>query len=155
MEPEHALADHMHPAVGTGPPTLVVGAACAIGATIPRAEIERGHVVAECVPPDVDDLARVARHFDAPVTRSRDGPGRAEILEPPGDKGQHLVPAAGWLDPQLAGADQVMQLPGVTGEPEEPVLLGYLLDRYAVVRAVTIGQFGARVELLAADAVQA
>jgi hypothetical protein len=86
-----------------------------------------------------------------PGDRARD----AEVLQAAGDEAEHLVAPAGRLDPELAGADEVVQLAGVPGEPEEPVLLLHRLRRQAVLGAVAVVQFGRGVELLAPHAVQA
>ncbi len=63
------------------------------------------------------------------------------------------MPPRGGLDPEPARADQVVQLAGVPGQPEEPVLLRDQLRLCPVFRAAAAWQVGGPVELLAADAV--
>src|SRR5215472_732770 len=133
VEPEYTLPDEVHPPVRVGPPALVVGLT-----RRRRTGIKRGDVVAERVPPDIDDLARITRHADTPAAGPPDRPGRAEVLESAGDEAEYLIAAAGRLDPQLAVADQVGELAGVPGQPEKPVLLGYQLRRRAVVGALAV-----------------
>src|SRR5712664_355230 len=131
------------------PPAFIELAALAVAVS------QRGDVVAERVPPDVDGLARIVGHRDAPAAGAGRRPGHAEVIQPAGDETEHLVPAGGGLDPQLAGVDQALQPAGVPGQPEEPVLLPYLLRPGAVLGAQAARQLGRLVELLAAHAVQA
>src|SRR6516164_5994050 len=115
----------MDPAAAAGPPLLVVRGA--------GAEAERGDVVAQRVPPNVDDLAWVAGNRDAPAVRAFGGPGDGEVFQAARDEAENLVTPLGWLDPQLAAADHVVELAGVTGEAKEPVLLRHLLRDDAVL----------------------
>src|SRR5208282_2800789 len=148
VKPQHALAGQVHPPAGAGPPPAVVpGFAGAVA--------ERGDVVAERVPPDVDHLAGIAGDGYAPAAGPGRGARRAEVLEPARDEAEHLVAPPGGLDPEPARADQVVQLAGVPGQPEEPVLLRDGLRLGAVFRAPAARQVGRPVELLAAHAVPA
>ena len=85
--------------------------------------VQRGEVVAERVPPDVDDLARVTGDRDAPAAGALGAAGDGEVREPAVDEGQDLVAALGRLDADRAVGDEAAQLAGVAGQPEEPVLL--------------------------------
>src|SRR5260370_29641333 len=122
VEAEYALADDVHSAVSAGPPAAIVGSAGAAGPVVLRPIVEGRDVVAQRVPPDVDHLAGVTGHADAPAAGPGDRPGRAEVLQAAGDEAEHLVATAGRLDPELARADQVVQLTGVAGWREEPIL---------------------------------
>src|ERR1022692_5133427 len=146
MEPEHALAQHVDAAASAGPPAGHVRVAGAVA--------ECGQVVAERVPPDVDHLARIPGHRDAPAPRAAGGPGDREVGQAAADEGQHLVAAPGGLDPEPASGDLVVQQPGIPRKPEEPVLLADPLRSRAVLRAAAAGELGRGVELLAADAVE-
>src|SRR4029453_10624978 len=128
-------------------PPVVVGGS--IGAVV-----ERVDVVAERIPPDVDDLVRIAWHTDAPAARPGAGTGDAEVLQAAGDEGEHLVPAGRWLDPQPATLDQLVEPVLVTRQAVEPVLLGDARRPGAVLGTAAPLDRVRGVELLAADAVQ-
>src|SRR6202034_3393425 len=147
VKPQHTLADKVDPAVGAGPPAFVVPAAGAVAG--------RGDVVAQGIPPDVDHLVGITGHGDAPATGARRGTRCAEVVEPAGDETEHLIAPRCGLDPEPARADQVAQLAGVAGEPEEPVLLRDPLRPGPVLRAQAVRQLGWPVKLLASHAVQA
>ena len=147
VEPQHALAEQVNAAPGSGPPLLVGLAAGAVA--------QCGHVVAQGVEPDVDDLAGIAGHGNAPAAGPFGGPRDREIRQAAVDECEHLVAPPGGLDAQPPGGDRRPQRFGVPGQPEEPVLLADLLRHGLVLGAPAVAQFGRRVELLAAGAVQA
>src|SRR6202034_876110 len=107
VKPQHTLADKVDPAVGAGPPAFVVLAAGAVAG--------RGDVVAQGIPPDIDHLARITGHGDAPAAGASRGTRGAEVLEAAGDEAEYLIAPCRGLDPQPARADQVAQLAGVAG----------------------------------------
>ena len=139
VETQHSLAQQVNPAF-RGAPGLFAG---------------RGDVVAERVPPDVDHLARVARHRDAPATGAFRRAGHRDVVEPAGEEREHLVAALGGLDAQPPGLDGLAQRCGIARQPEEPVLFGDPLGWRVVLRAAAAGELGLGVELLAAHAVAA
>lgn len=147
VKAHHTLADQMGTALARHPPLLVGGVVGAVA--------EAGDVVAQRVPPHVDDLGGVAGHGDAPAAGTGVGAGDGEIVQTARDQGQDLVAAGGGFDAQGAVGDQLVQPAGVAGQPEEPVLLRHELRLGAVLGAAPVDQFGLGVELLAADAVQA
>src|SRR5215469_2358046 len=147
VEAQDALADDVYAPVGVGPPAFVVGG-------VAGAIVQRSDVVPERIPPDVYHLARVVWYADPPASCPRDRSGRAEVLEAAGYESEHFVSPAGRFDPQLPRADQVMQLRGIPGQPEEPVLLGDELRWDAVLGTIPVIKLGLGVELLAANAVQ-
>ena len=141
-----ALADDVHALVAAAPPALVRVAA--------RAVVQRGDVVRERVEPDVDHLARVAGHRDAPAVRALDRTRDAEVAQPAGDERQHLVAARARLDAQPPGLDRLAQRRLVARQAEEPVALAHRLGSDAVLRAAPVVQLVRGEERLAAAAVQ-
>ena len=147
VEPQHALAEQVNAVPGTGPPPPVGLAVLAVA--------EGGDVVAQGVKPHVDHLAGVAGHGNAPAAGPHRRPRHREVLQAAVDEREYFVAAPGGLDPQPSAGDRLSQRFGVPGQAEEPVLLGDLLRRGLVLGAAPVEQFGGRVELLAAGAVQA
>ena len=142
VEAEDALAEHVP---GGGP--------------VHRDEVlsrprvaERAQVVDERVGPDVGDLALVPRQRDAPgLARAAD----REVLEAAGDEAPRLVVAEvrqHEVRPLVVEREQPVL---VRGESEEVVLLLDVLDAIAVLGALAVDELVFRLELLAADAVQA
>lgn len=127
------------------PPTVESG--------VVAAEAETGHVVAKCIPPDVDDLVGVARDRDTPAPGAALGAGNGEITQAAGDQAEDLVAARGRFDPQPIAGNQLMQGVGIAGQTEEPVLLCYQLGLGAVLGTAAVHKVLGGVELLAADAV--
>lgn len=78
VEPQHTLADEVHPAVAARPPATVGVPVAAV--------VQARDVVAQCVPPDVDHLAGVARHRDAPAPGALGGTGDGKVAQPGGGK---------------------------------------------------------------------
>src|SRR5262249_16038621 len=112
-------------------------------------------VVAQCIPPDVDHLVRVVRCWDAPAVGPIPGPGDAEVLQATTNERQHLALVEFRDDPQPAARDQRLELVLVARETEEPVLLRDPLWNRLVLRAAAGVELVGRIELFAADAVEA
>ena len=144
VEPDDALADHVDALVGALPP-----------AGVQVAVAERGQIVGQGVPPDVDDLVGVVRHGHTPATRAGGRPGDAEVLESGADECQRLVAPGRRVDAYEIGLEDLENLIFVAGEPEEPVALGDRLGRGEMLGAAAVDQLGGGVELLAAGAVEA
>src|SRR5258708_13152822 len=146
MEPQYPLAEQVYPAAGAGPPPVQV---CLIGSVA-----ERGQVVSERVPPDIDHLAGVAWYRNAPAVSPLIGSGDREVGQAAIDERENLVATSGRLNPQSSGRDLVPQPAGIAGEPEEPVLLGDSVRPDAVLRAQARAELRFTVEGLPPDAVQ-
>ena len=119
-----------------------------------RARVPQGGAVVEQrVDPDVDRLARVPRHRDAPLDL---GAGDGEVLEAVLDHPPRLVAAGRRQHPVGVRVVVRQQALAVGGEPEEPVLLLQPLHRRAVDRAQpSLEQLVLAVEALARRAVPA
>ena len=113
---------------------------------------ERAQVVDERVSPDVGDLALVPRQRDAPgLARAAD----REVLQATRDEAPRLVVAERRqheVGPLVVEREQPLL---IRGEPEEVVLLLDVLDTVSVLGALAVDELVLRLELLAADAVQA
>src|SRR5262245_28820947 len=119
MEPQYALADQVYPTVGTDPPPFQDRASPALAGVA-----QTRHVVAESVPPDVDDLVRVAGYRYAPASRPRLRPRDGEVAQPGADEREHFVAARVRDHAQLARLDRGLDARRVTRQAEEPVRLG-------------------------------
>lgn len=148
MKAHDALADDVHAFSGIEPPSAVVLAVLA-------AVAQRGDVVGQGVPPDVDHLVGVARNGDPPAAGSRGRPGDTDVGQAGSDEREDLVAAFSGFDPDPPGLQRLQNLVGVAGEPKEPVVLGDRLGRRLVLRAHAVDEFICGVELFAARAVQA
>lgn len=146
MEPRDALADDMDALVGVQPPLAVE---LAVGAVVQRTD-----VVGESVEPDVGDLGRIVRDRDTPSMSALDATGDADVVEAPTEEREGLDTKRLRRDPKLVRLDQLEQLLGVVGEPEEPVRLGNGLGEGVVFRAAPVDEIGRVVELFATDAVR-
>ena len=147
VEADDPLADHMQPLVALAPPLAKSLALVGV--------VERGDVVRERVEPDVDHLAGVARHGDAPAVGAFGRTGDAEVGQTAPDEREHLVAAVLRLDLQTAAFDQIEQSLLVVGETEEPVALDDQLGRLPVFGAETVDQIVGSEECFAAAAVEA
>jgi hypothetical protein len=147
VEPEHPLAKQVDAPRRAAPPAVEVRAAAGV--------IKCREVVAERIPPHVDDLPRVAGDGDAPAAGAFGAAGDREVREPAVDEREDLVAALGRLDADRAVGDEPAQLAGVAGQAEEPVHFRHRLGQRAVLGAAAAGQLRVGVKLLAADAVQA
>ena len=115
-------------------------------------EAQRGGVVEQCVHPDIDHMAWVKVHGDAPFeARARD----AEILQTGVDEIlDHLVDAAARLE-EIGVQQQIAHGLCVLGKTEE---IGFLLGGLALaatVRALAVLELAGRPERLAGRAVHA
>ena len=142
VEAEDVLAEHVP---GRGP---VLGYE-----VLARARVgERAQVVDERISPDVGDLALVPRQRDAPgLARAAD----REVLQAPRDEAPRLVVAERRqheVRPLVVEREQPLL---IRGQPEEVVLLLDVLDAVSVLGALAVDELVLRLELLAADAVQA
>ena len=141
VETDNLLADDVH----RGPVFVIIVIAVI---HVPQG----GGVVEKRIHPDIDHVARVKVHGDAPLEA---GAGDAEVLEAGFDEVvDHLVDAGGRLK-EGAGLQELLHGFGILGKTEEIGLLLGVMDGAAAVRAAAVYKLALGPEALAGGAVLA
>ena len=145
MKPRNIFADHMCTLAAIYPVACIIRRRFGI--------TQRRDIVGQRIKPDVDHLACIVWHGDAPTLGPRLRARDAKIVQAAADKAEHFALARLRHNLQLIRLDQLLQFICITRQAKEVILFFHHVWPRAVDRTETVRQFTFFIKLFTAHTV--